>query len=309
MVDPSGHEGELAELLTTIGIGLNIASLLSKYSRFAECLPKRRYLQWRLLCPVGYCRRVNALGPVLRNRWSERQNRRRDFDDHGGVAFASASTVTAIAGYLEGLAAVLPGFSQAFMAAASAGGNPDSGITPINGSGMPAPKIDTAPNGRKVTIFGQSLHARANSPGHSKTIDAIKDKLVATGDYQYIFMQRTWVTATGRISDSQLIPDVLGVRYSGKIDVWEVLSPSDVKQNKAGEISASASGRAKLPPIKVSGKHDYVRFQRQSSYSAWLMRTSCYFSDGGRPWTTLRSARHLPSMVSASTAAEDAVIF
>jgi hypothetical protein len=85
----------------------------------------------------------------------------------------------------------------------------------------------TAPNGRTVTVWGQAEAASSTTPGHAEAMNNLVNRLAATGEYEYITLQRSWRTATGRAGDSRSIPDVIGVRRNGTVDAWEVRSATD----------------------------------------------------------------------------------
>jgi hypothetical protein len=58
------------------------------------------------------------------------------------------------------------------------------------------------------------------------------ERMVESGEYEAIYLQRSWKTATGEIEASPLQPDVIGVRRNGGVvDAWEVRSKTDVSRN------------------------------------------------------------------------------
>lgn len=85
----------------------------------------------------------------------------------------------------------------------------------------------TAPNGRTLTVWGQAEHAASTTPGHAEAMNNLVNRLAATGEYEYVLLQRNWRTATGRVGTSRNIPDVIGVRRNGVVDAWEVRSATD----------------------------------------------------------------------------------
>ena len=83
-------------------------------------------------------------------------------------------------------------------------------------------------HGNQVEIWGQP-RSSSTTPGHAETIKARAEALARTGKYEYITMQRSWRTATGRVSKSRKMPDIIGVRRDGKVDAYEVMSRTDKK--------------------------------------------------------------------------------
>jgi hypothetical protein len=74
--------------------------------------------------------------------------------------------------------------------------------------------------------------------------------MVETGDYERVYLQRSWKTATGEATASSEIPDVIGIRRDGKVDVFEVRSDSQ-KQRQLNQKSREA---LKLLPANRRGR-------------------------------------------------------
>jgi hypothetical protein len=68
--------------------------------------------------------------------------------------------------------------------------------------------------------------------------------MAQTGDYESIFLQRSWRTATGRVGTSGEIPDIIGVRRTGTVDAFEVRSTS---QTEAELLTKLRQGMRTLP--------------------------------------------------------------
>lgn len=117
-----------------------------------------------------------------------------------------------------------------------------SGLSVVNRPRMPHRTVTDA-NGDKVTIWGQSK-STSKTRGHDAAMDAEAFSMATSGDYEYVTIQRAWRTATGRVSPSTLIPDVIGVRRNGKVDAVEVRSHTD-KTSKLME--RLRRGRRTLP--------------------------------------------------------------
>lgn len=105
-------------------------------------------------------------------------------------------------------------------------GLPTSGLKVVPRPGMPSRTINDR-NGHPVIIYGQAERSSSTTPGHSEAMNNLVKRLAETGDYEYFTLQLAWRTATGRVAESSLQPDVIGVRRDGTVDAWEVRSKSD----------------------------------------------------------------------------------
>jgi hypothetical protein len=119
-----------------------------------------------------------------------------------------------------------PGSLEAQGQAAATGAAEKSGLQVVPRPGMTS-QVLTDVNGRPVTIYGQAEAASSTTLGHAEAMNELANNLAQSGDYEYITLQRSWRTATGREGTSSLIPDVIGVRRDGVVDAWEVLSKTD----------------------------------------------------------------------------------
>jgi hypothetical protein len=108
----------------------------------------------------------------------------------------------------------------------------------------------TAANGRTLTVWGQAEHAASTTPGHAEAMNNLVNRLAASGEYEYVTIQRSWRTATGRVGTSRDIPDVIGVRRNGVVDAWEVRSRTDVPRELLDRLNR---GRQSLPPERRGG--------------------------------------------------------
>jgi hypothetical protein len=105
----------------------------------------------------------------------------------------------------------------------------------------------TAPNGRTLTVWGQAEHAASTTPGHAEAMNNLVNRLAATGEYEYVCIQRSWRTATNRVGPSRSIPDVIGVRRNGVVDAWEVQSATDIPDVLRQRLR---DGMNTLPPAR-----------------------------------------------------------
>jgi hypothetical protein len=78
--------------------------------------------------------------------------------------------------------------------------------------------------------------------------------MAVSGDYEYITIQRSWRTATGRVSESRRIPDIIGVRRDGRVDAYEVKSSTD----KEKELSQRLREGMQSLPAKNRGQYEVL---------------------------------------------------
>ena len=100
-----------------------------------------------------------------------------------------------------------------------------SGLSVVRRPNMTVKTVKDA-QGRSVAIWGQS-RSSSTTPGHDRTMEAKALSMALSGDYEYVTVQRSWRTATGRVSKSRRIPDIIGVRRNGKVDAYEIKSKTD----------------------------------------------------------------------------------
>lgn len=132
-------------------------------------------------------------------------------------------------------------------------GESGSGLTVVRRKAMPLTTLQDT-RGRRVELWGQSGSA-SKTPGHDKTIDKRAWAMARSGEYEYVTMQRAWRTATGRVSQSRKIPDIIGVRRDGKVDAFEVMSKSDDRKTLEQRLK---EGMDTLPAAR-RGKYDVIR--------------------------------------------------
>ncbi len=87
-----------------------------------------------------------------------------------------------------------------------------------------------ATNGRKLTVYGQAEYSSSTTAGHADAMNNLVERLAASGQYEYVTLQRSLRTATGRVAPSRSIPDVIAVRRDGAVDLWEVRSNSQTAE-------------------------------------------------------------------------------
>ncbi len=142
-------------------------------------------------------------------------------------------------------------FSGLWLSACAAGNNAfgeaddkgSSGLSVVNRPRMPSRTVRDA-DGNSVTIWGQS-RSTSTTPGHDSTMEAEARRMATSGEYEYVTMQRSWRTATGRVGSSTKVPDVIGVRYNGEVDAVEVRSKTDKYKDL---IQRLRKGMKTLPP-------------------------------------------------------------
>jgi len=130
---------------------------------------------------------------------------------------------------------------------------PSSGLTIVNRAGMEFETV-TDVKGRPVKIYGQSSSS-STTPGHDTTMLEYARALAKTGDYEYLTLQRSWRTATGRVGTSRAIPDVIGVQRTGVVDAWEVESLTDNQQALRSRLQ---TGQSSLP-LQRQGTIDIIQ--------------------------------------------------
>ncbi len=135
------------------------------------------------------------------------------------------------------------GRSSSSSSGASSSTGKQSGLSVVNRPRMPHRTVTDA-NGDTVTIWGQSKSS-SKTHGHDAAMDAEAFAMATSGDYEYVTIQRAWRTATGRVSPSSLIPDVIGVRRNGKVDAVEVRSRTDKERALRRRLR---KGLRSLPP-------------------------------------------------------------
>lgn len=131
-----------------------------------------------------------------------------------------------------------------------------SGLNVVPRKAMPQQTLKDK-NGRRVELWGQSSSA-STTPGHRETIDKKARSMAESGKYEYITMQRSWRTATGRVSESRKIPDIIGVRRDGKVDAVEVMSASDDEETLEKRL---IDGLNTLP-AKRRGQYEVIKSRR-----------------------------------------------
>jgi hypothetical protein len=108
-----------------------------------------------------------------------------------------------------------------------------------------------------VPIYGMA-QATGNDtcPGkknpHAQTVKKLAKAKAASGDYEYLTLNRSWNRSTGVIVSSNLRPDVIGVRCDGRVDAWEIRSEGDTEKDLRLRLS---TGLGTLPD-KVRGMTD-----------------------------------------------------
>ena len=127
-----------------------------------------------------------------------------------------------------------------------------SGLSVVQRSDMTVRTAKDA-QGRAVAIWGQT-RSSSTTPGHDKTMEAKALSMALSGDYEYITIQRSWRTATGRVSKSRRIPDIIGVRRSGRVDAYEVESKTDKRKDLRQRLR---EGMQTLP-AKRRGNYDIL---------------------------------------------------
>ena len=103
------------------------------------------------------------------------------------------------------------------------GQNPINWIDPMGLAKKPVCRIVC---GCEILGEGQTTSGK----NHASMSEALADKLAATGKYDKIGIDLAIKTVTGVSTDPSKRPDVTGLRKDGKVDIFEVPSPTDKLQ-------------------------------------------------------------------------------
>jgi hypothetical protein len=104
-------------------------------------------------------------------------------------------------------------------ATVAAGNRVGSGLRPLV-SDMP----ELIWNGTRILGKAQAT----KTPGHVLQIAKQVQRMAQSGEYEYITLNRSWKVSTGlKGAAGDLRPDIIGVRWDGVVDAFEVMSMSD----------------------------------------------------------------------------------
>lgn len=109
--------------------------------------------------------------------------------------------------------------------------------------------VVTDRGGREVSIWGQPK-SRSTTEGHPETIARTAESRAKSGRYDYVLMQRSLRTAVGRSMERGEIPDLVGVRRDGRVDIFEVRSNSQSRY----ELRIKVQQMLKTLPPNMRGK-------------------------------------------------------
>lgn len=128
---------------------------------------------------------------------------------------------------------------------------------PVPRPGM-TPRMVTDPAGREVPIYGQAEHASSTTEGHASTMNDLAEQAIQRGGVKHVTLQRSWRTATGRVSKSRLIPDVIVVHETDVVDAYEVQSDTDDPRElrrklRRGRESLPVENRGRTRVVKPKG--------------------------------------------------------
>jgi hypothetical protein len=107
------------------------------------------------------------------------------------------------------------------------------------------------PQGRQVRIYGQAERGSSKTLGHTEAMNNQVERMVESGEYERVYIQRNWKTATGESGASTNIPDVIGVRHNGKVDAFEVRSSSQTVK----ELDTKLEKDLRLLPAERRGTY------------------------------------------------------
>lgn len=102
-----------------------------------------------------------------------------------------------------------------------------------------------APNGKGAWVVGDPQKIYSNGvvtthgAAHAAAIQGKADDLAATGNYSHITMNRGLNTATGRLSADATRPDIIAVRWDGKVEMFEYLSPPQTRPELRAKMEAA----------------------------------------------------------------------
>ena len=87
-------------------------------------------------------------------------------------------------------------------------------------------------NNQKTELF--SSGTQHGTPEHYATINNNVQEMINSGQYKEIYVNKALSTSVN--SGSQIRPDIVGIRYNGKTDVIEVISPSQTAEELQNKI-------------------------------------------------------------------------
>jgi hypothetical protein len=112
-----------------------------------------------------------------------------------------------------------------------------SGLKLVPRRGMKS-RVVTDIHGREVPIYGQEKGS-STTDGHAEAMIEEAERMARTGEYEYITLQRSLRTATGRVSKGRRMPDIIGVRRDGRVEQVEVESDSDIEEKLIQRMAES----------------------------------------------------------------------
>ncbi len=131
----------------------------------------------------------------------------------------------------------------------------------LSNTGASSPVENVSVGGRTVPIYGKGQRTgSATCPGgvnkHRQASERIARDAAATGDYEYLTVNRAWSTSTGGATADTRRPDVIGVRCDGKVVAWEVISggddPADLDVRvRTGYATLPATNKGTPPLVRV----------------------------------------------------------
>jgi len=100
-------------------------------------------------------------------------------------------------------------------------------------------KISRIPTlgGKDTWLIGTAQEVPGTT--HAATVMRKAMELAQNGNYSHVTMARNWRTATGRAggdATSNLVPDIIAVRWDGKVVPFEVMSPGDTVNELMGRM-------------------------------------------------------------------------
>lgn len=142
-------------------------------------------------------------------------------------------------------------------------------VTPPGPSGMGVVRRPNMPErtrlikGKKRTRYGGSKSS-STTKGHDQTIEREANKMLESGKYDYVTMQRSWGTATGRITKKRSIPDLIGARLDGRVDAFEVKSRRDKPEDLMDRLK---KGMYSLP-LDRRGRYSVIESRPNRRHSS-----------------------------------------
>jgi YD repeat-containing protein len=243
VVDPSGHEGELVDLLLAMGAASLVMALHSSASNALNS--SISFAQGKTTQGLKYLR--NEVQDLLSIGLS---------GGPGGInpePMLAVQSVTQMAEVSAEAAADLAAQSLVLFSSSVKNFNGQKYVSRPGSSEQDVPDYQ----GNPVRVVGQS-GSSSTTGGHDEMIEALKDSELQQPGRLMIFMQKSLGSSSGRQFLSRLIPDLTVARMEDgqiKIDMYEVKSNSQTED----ELQRKLDGLMNLLPNGMRGDARVVK--------------------------------------------------